>query len=145
MVLGAGWTSECSLRGGQGQPGHGSWPYWVKECKRPEFAACTDSLSWPCCRLAWSWGTGKQPAQHHAEAGTATATWGTNDPWLGMALCWATSCPHIPAPDCIDFSQVPKADALPGTIRIHVLQGRGAKQDWGRAPVLPPHGTALTR
>lgn len=34
---------------GQGQPAHSSWPYWDKECKRPGFAAATDSLSWPCC------------------------------------------------------------------------------------------------
>lgn len=81
-------------RGGRGQQAHGSQPYWDKECKRPGFAAGTNSLSWPCCCPAWSWGTGKQPAWHPAPPAPSwgrhchrTAAWQMATSW-GWPLAW---------------------------------------------------------
>lgn len=154
-MLGPGRASECSPGGGGGwgQPAHGSWPYWDKECKRPGFAAGTNSLSWPGCCPAWSWGTGKQLAWH---PGLLAPSWGRHRHHMAgqqMATSWAwpLAWPH-PAPACVGLSHIPRADTLPRAAGMHVPWGRGTARapgatlpsQGGMDPVLPPHGAALT-
>lgn len=70
---------------------------------------------------------------------------------MATSWAWPLAWPH-PAPASVGLSHIPRADTLPRAAGMHVPQGRGtARAPWaalpsrgGMAPVLPPHGAALT-